>query len=236
MERSIARFLPLLLLAACARSPATADATDPSTAATTSPKAGAAALPPAPPAGEDPAVSPRQAKALIMEAYGCRSPHCDTEINAGESEEEVAWLRRHGYPSPARKAAFGRMTDAALASDAGKGDLAAQVELASRLIEHGRRAEGIDMLQQASLAGSVYANYELSNAYFGVDNVDSAAYLRLAFLLGDAKAARELYSRFPKFGPAEWVYVDRRALRLYENLISVRSRVGGTFVFGPRPQ
>src|SRR5690606_15417979 len=114
-------------------------------------------------------------------------------------------------------------------SDAGKGDLAAQVELASRLIEHGRRAEGIDMLQQASLAGSVYANYELSNAYFGVDNVDSAAYLRLAFLLGDAKAARELYSRFPKFGPAEWVYVDRRALRLYENLISVRSRVGGTF-------
>src|SRR5690606_18250466 len=179
---------------------------------TTSPKAGAAALPPAPPAGEAPAVSPTQAKALIMEAYGCRSPHCDTEINAGESEEEVAWLRRHGYPSPARKAAFGRMTDAALASDAGKGDLAAQVELASRLIEHGRRAEGIDMLQQATLAGSVYANYELSNAYFGVGNVDSAAYLRLAFLLADANAARELYSRFPKFGPAEWVYVDRRAL------------------------
>src|SRR5690606_42142544 len=170
----------------------------------------------------------RQAKAVIMEAYACRSPHCESEINAGEAEEEVAWLRRHGYPSPARREAFGRMTDAALASDAEKGDLAAQVELGSRMIEPGRLTEGIDMLQQASLAGSVYANYELSNAYSGVDNIDSAAYLRLAFLLGDAKAARELYSRFPKFGPAEWVYVDRRSLRLYGNLISLLSSFGST--------
>ncbi|MBV6830536.1 hypothetical protein [Xanthomonas euvesicatoria] len=85
---------------------------------------------------------------------------------------------------------------------------------------------GVATLRKAAATGNIYAYYGLSEAYNGdtpqKSLVESAAYLRLAYLLGDRKASAAIAQR--GLSGIENVVADERAAALYQ-----------TFAKSPRP-
>ena len=120
-----------------------------------------------------------------------------------------------------------------------QGNAAAQAILGSREIALGHADKGKAWLYKASMQGSVYASIQYAEAYATDpqlrDITESLAFYRLAYLLGDWKASRRLYAQFPEAGVAELSYADRRAMRLYTNLLALRVRERQRISFGPRP-
>lgn len=140
--------------------------------------------------------------------------------------EELAWLRANGYPSLRELLALRRASSETLASEVGRGSRTAMVVLGARLVGQRREREGLVLLVQATKAGSIYAYYEVSNAYLRsprlANRIEAAAYMRVAYLLGDVKAAGELQRRFSELGPVEQVFVDERASSLYRTFAGSR--------------
>ena len=100
------------------------------------------------------------------------------------------------------------------------------VVLGARLVRQRRLGDGLDLMRHAAEAGSIYAYYELSNAQMHNPRlgglVESAAFLRVAYLLGDVKAAGVMHRRFKMLGPVERVLVDERAASLYRTFAKNR--------------
>ena len=53
--------------------------------------------------------------------------------------------------------------------------------------------------------------------------VEAGAYLRVAYILGDAKAATELQRRLPGLTPGEQAMIDERAASLYQTMAGARA-------------
>lgn len=149
------------------------------------------------------------------------------------SAADFAWLRKHGYPTREDLERFALMSDVQLQNEANTGALPATVAWADRLISSGDPAKGFDLLITASQRGSIYAYYVTSahtlNRKSMGGRVEAAAFLRIAYLLGDDMAAGEFYVRYGDYAPAELAAVDSRAASLYRTYAQNRPR-------SPRPQ
>ncbi|QTK47762.1 hypothetical protein [Xanthomonas euvesicatoria] len=134
------------------------------------------------------------------------------------SQTEARWLIAHGYPSPAEHARLSKLDLAQLQAESQAGNPAATVFYGSRTARSGRFESGVAILRKAAATGNIYAYYGLSEAYNGdtpqKNLVESAAYLRLAYLLGDRKASAAIAQR--GLSGIENVVADERAAVLYQ--------------------
>jgi hypothetical protein len=139
---------------------------------------------------------------------------------------ELAWLRANGYPSLRELRQLRAASSDALAADVARGSRTAMVILGARLVGQRRLGDGLELMRHAADAGSIYAYYELSSAQMhsrwlgGL--IESAAYLRVAYLLGDVKAAGVMHRRFSMLDPMERALVDERAASLYRTYAKSR--------------
>lgn len=134
------------------------------------------------------------------------------------SPAEAHWLIAHGYPSPAEHARLSKMDLAQLQAESQAGNQAATVLYGTTTALSGRFYSGVAILRKAAASGNIYAYYGLSEAYIcdtpQKNLVDSAAYLRLAYLLGDRKASAAIAQRV--LSDIENVVADERAAVLYQ--------------------
>lgn len=180
--------------------------------------------PPAPANAVRPSVadSGTRAAEAAMARFGCdvESVACRSEddANTAGGPKEALWLARHGYPSRADLESYPVLSNAELDELANQ-DRAFAILRARRQIEQGQVGEGLTALMYLARAGNSYALYEMSRAYREVEEIanfyDAAAYLRLAYMLGDRRAATELYTQFPDWVvPSSMRLIDSRAASL----------------------
>ncbi|WP_115585067.1 hypothetical protein [Xanthomonas arboricola] len=134
------------------------------------------------------------------------------------SQAEAQWLLTHGYPSHAERARLDRMDLAQLKAESQAGNKAATVLYGTKTAVSGRFYPGLAILSKAAATGNLYAYYGLAEVYASDTEhknlVDSAAYLRLAYLLGDGKASSAIAAK--GLSSIENVVADERAAGLYQ--------------------
>lgn len=151
-----------------------------------------------------------------MDRYRCvdtEDRSCKYNSIAASSEAEALWLAQHGYPSQADIEAYPSLSVMELDERAAR-DPAFAALRARRRIEDGELGAGLSQLIGLVKRGNLYALYEMSRAYQGKDVYDSAAYLRLAYLFGDRRAAAELYTQFSDIDIPMLNVIDERAASL----------------------
>ncbi|HEY5804808.1 MAG TPA: hypothetical protein VIT90_14040 [Lysobacter sp.] len=171
--------------------------------------------------------SATSAQKSALDIYRCLEPaSCTSDLLSASSEAEARWLQVNGYPAERELKALEALGDAQLADRVKKGSLPAMVVYGERLSLAGNTQTGMTLLLDAANRGSLYAYYGFSNVYRQVpglrDHIEAAAYLRVAYILGDSKAAQQMLSDFPGYGPADYSVVDRRASQLYKTLARER--------------
>lgn len=134
------------------------------------------------------------------------------------SDAEAQWLWTHGYPTENELARLETLNLDQLKAESQAGNKAATVIYGKKTALTGPFYKGIDILRRAAVAGNLYAYYGLSDVYASDSNnknlVDSLAYLRLAYLLGDAKASAVIAAR--GLSSVENVVADERAASLHK--------------------
>lgn len=162
------------------------------------------------------------ANAMAVQSRICptQDPRCATAgpLQA-RSEAEAAWLIQHGYPSEQENAKLHAESLGKLKELAAGGNRPAAVVYAEKLaLEGGQFNEGFSLLHEQASSGNLFAYYGLSEVLYKDPTkgslVDSAAYLKVAYLLGDTRAS-ELLER-PNFGVAELLAADKRAAGLLQ--------------------
>ncbi|WNH53870.1 hypothetical protein [Stenotrophomonas oahuensis] len=131
--------------------------------------------------------------------------------------EEARWLVEHGYPTKDEQQRLKALTLSQVKAEADAGSPSAKVVYASKLsLEPGKFHSGALLLHDQAVAGNLYAYYGLSEAYWNSNDnrnlVDSAAYLRVAYLLGDSRAGDQIGTL--KLSQAELAVADQRAASL----------------------
>ena len=169
---------------------------------------------------------------VSTEAYCGGDAACLRDPSTPRSAEDASWLKVHGYPDRNRRVELERLDEDALRR-AGTRELAAMAVLAERLAAEGRRDEALKVWIAAAQRGSLHAYHGIA-ALVAADEArggarEAAAYLRLAYLLGDHGAAQALYRQQPGLQGEALAQVDRRALALYASFAKFR-------VPFPRPQ
>ena len=147
-----------------------------------------------------------------------------------KSQEEAEWLIRHKYPSQIELERLRSESMDVLQQKASAGDPTASAVLGKRIAMEKNFMDGQVLLRNQVLSGNFYALYAISESYreSKVPNaVDGAAYLRLAYILGDHKAAIEIAKM--RLSSAELAAADSRASLLYKGF-------AGDQVPDPRPQ
>ena len=146
------------------------------------------------------------------------------------SGAEADWLMRHQYPSAAELAGMQALPLDALRQQASLGNPTASAVLGKRISLEKDFLEGQVILRNQALSGNYYAFYAMSESYRESSTpnlVDAAAYLRLAYILGDNKASTQIARM--NLSPIELVAADSRASRLYRGF-------AGDQIPDPRPQ
>jgi hypothetical protein len=163
-----------------------------------------------------------------------RKPACADDPLAPNSEAELRWMQQHGYPTKEVVERLSRLSDTELEAEAKRGALTAMTELGSRMLEKGDHNGAVWFIRAAD-RGSIYAyyaqsKYEMRKAS-GRGLVESGAYLRVAYILGDHKASYALYEfmRTQNLSMMELDAIDRRAASLYQTYARNRQPA-------PRPQ
>jgi hypothetical protein len=174
------------------------------------------------------------AKDYLPPAVYCADDRaCLQSPATAHSAVDYSWLRRHGYPTREQTASFRTMAEPELKQRADAGDVTAMSALGARLIDSDRGDEGLRRLIAAANGGSLFAYYGIADYVAARPDLgghrEAAAYLRLAYLLGDHHAAAALYRRFPELDRAQYAQIDRRATALYASFAKSRAP-------SPRPQ
>lgn len=165
----------------------------------------------APPVSRPDIVDPKQ---FCSDKYDCHDPLIPNNAN------ELRWMQQYGYPTKDELDRMARLSDVELEMEAKQGKLTAMTELGSRLVDR-NDVNGEKWVYLAQQRGSIYAYYidakTEMNRTLGHGLVESGAHLRLAYLLGDYKAATALYQFASKEGLdiVELNAIDRRAASLY---------------------
>ncbi|MBA8680205.1 hypothetical protein [Stenotrophomonas tumulicola] len=147
-----------------------------------------------------------------------------------KTTEEAEWLIRHRYPTAAELEIMRTQSLDVLKQETSAGNTAAAAVLGKRISLERNFLDGQVILRDQALSGNIYAFYAISESYREAKSpnlIDSAAYLRVAYILGDHKAATEL----ARMGltSAELAAADSRASQLYKGF-------AGDQVPDPRPQ
>lgn len=180
----------------------------------------------------------------LFQAYKCPdsdATRCEYAPLAAVSPAEAQWLARMGYPTPPRAEALNNLPLSELKRLSDANDIVARVFYGKKLVEAGQGLIGLGVMQQAAVRGSVYANIAMAELLMdknsGVaDPVEGKARLRLAYLLGDWKTSYAMSSALDRYSaPVETGVVDRRAMRLYEGLLSAKFREKAPVVISVRP-
>ncbi|MGY1457911.1 MULTISPECIES: hypothetical protein [unclassified Luteimonas] len=162
------------------------------------------------------------------DAYLCAGAHarCSDDVFMAVDAREADWLIRNGYPSPAERQRLQELTIEQLESEA-PGNEAAVLELAMRHLDAGDPYHAIGMTYPLARAGNLFAYHVLADIHAAKgprqDMLESGAYLRLAYILGDHRAGDVLAERLSRFGPVEHRMVDRRAASLYQTFAEGRT-------------
>ncbi|MEQ1514557.1 MAG: hypothetical protein ABL934_18020 [Lysobacteraceae bacterium] len=169
--------------------------------------------------------SPLQASApsgIVDPKQFCgRKPACADDPNIPNNEQELRWMQQHGYPTKDELDRLARLSETELEEEAKGGGLTAMTELGTRMVER-NDPNGLRWILQARDRGSIYAYYAQSkkemNRTLGNGLVESGAFLRVAYMLGDYKAATALYrfTQKERLGLVELNAIDRRAASLYQ--------------------
>jgi len=163
------------------------------------------------------------ATGVEIDAYLCSPADLGCNVTAdpftARSKEEATWLAAHGYPSKAKYQAMMAKSLEQLQAEAAKGDRSAAVVYAQKiaLVPNGFY-DGVGMLHDQAVSGNLFAYYGLSDVYWNSaehkDLVGSAAYLRVAYLLGDWKVTNKIGQL--DLSPVEFAAADERAAKLRE--------------------
>ncbi|PPU70457.1 hypothetical protein XcuCFBP2542_18770 [Xanthomonas cucurbitae] len=134
------------------------------------------------------------------------------------SDAEAKWLLSNGYPTEAELARLDKLSLDQLKAESQAGNKAATVIYGKKTATSGHFQEGLGILRNAASSGNLYSYYGLSDIYASETKdknlIDSAAYLRLAYLLGDGKASADIALR--GLSSVESVAADERAASLYK--------------------
>ena len=162
--------------------------------------------------------------------YICRVDCGNPGPLEAKSEREAEWLAKHRYPTTQEESYLRSAPLDLIQQEYQMGNPAAAVELGRRTALNGQFGEGLALLRNQTLSGNLYSYYSLSEISKTVpvkSVIEPAAYLRLAYLLGDVKAA-EMISTM-ELSSVELAAADARAMHLYNGFASGQ-------VSDPRPQ
>ncbi len=137
---------------------------------------------------------------------------------SARSPAEAQWLIQHGYPSEQENAKLHAASLQSLQEMAASGNRPAPLSTRRELPWRpgsSRKAPCFSMSKPSQAICSLTMGYPRSTTTTSHGSlVDSAAYLKVAYLLGDSRAS-ELLDR-PKLGTAELLSADKRAAGLLE--------------------
>lgn len=141
------------------------------------------------------------------------------------SYEDALWLQMHGYPDSTQLRDYQTLPLGELEALAASGDLVAKAMAGTRLALAYKSPDGILMLQQAAVEGSVHALSTLAHIYADrgpqQDRVLAEAYRRLALTRGDyVQAAFPLGARL---SPREAILAEANYLRLTREFAQARA-------------
>lgn len=177
---------------------------------------------------ESAATAGSTATSAKISEYLCEGKGCGiADPLSARTREEALWLIRNGYPSASDLKAWSLLSDDQLKRVADGGSLAAKAVYGERIALKGDMTGLNDLLASAN-SGSIYSYYGTSRVYAKSNAIDGAAFLRVAYMLGDSRASGALMDSFPRFGPADYYVIDRRAAELYKSYARARTPV-------PRP-
>jgi hypothetical protein len=156
-------------------------------------------------------------------SYVCRpgDASCQSSALGAKDDAEASWLQRNGYPSETEYRRLTSLSADQLKRAADSGSLPAMVIYGETASKSGDTKQGLSYIYSAIQKGSIYGYYGMSEVYAkspGIsDRIDAAAYLRVAYLLGDSKAATEIQKNFESLSALESASIDRRASDLYKS-------------------
>ncbi|AWH16923.1 hypothetical protein C1922_06110 [Stenotrophomonas sp. ZAC14D2_NAIMI4_7] len=165
-----------------------------------------------------------------IESYLCGLDCAGAGPLDARTAAEAMWLIKHGYPSAFDRDRLQSLSRAELLQLVGSGSLPGAVELGKRVALEDNVLDGKIILRQQANAGNMYAYYGLADVSANSQPrslVDAAAYLRMAYMLGDDKAASEIAKL--RLTSAELVAADKRASHLFGGYAGEQAR-------DPRPQ
>lgn len=151
-----------------------------------------------------------------LSALICTGECADLGPLEASSEAEALWMVKHRYPSKQELQRLAAMSITQLQQEAAAGNSAAAVMLGKRIALERNFVEGQVILREQTLSGNMFAFYAISESFREAQDrnlVEGAAYLRLAYILGDRKAADEIAKM--RLSSAEISAADTRALQLY---------------------
>lgn len=162
--------------------------------------------------------------------YICRKDCESPGPLEAKSEREAEWLAKHHYPTTQEESYLRSAPLDLIQQESQLGNPSAAVELGRRTALNGQFGEGLTILRNQALSGNLYSYYALSEISKTVpvkSVIEPAAYLRLAYLLGDVKAAEVISAM--ELSSVELAAADARAMHLYNGF-------AGGQVSDPRPQ
>lgn len=214
-----------LVLAGCGRAPEPEHSQDAALDAAATPVEAASDRPVTPRA-----VAVAAPSALLdgPEAYLCPDDdrRCSGDAFMAATPAEAEWLMRNGYPSPAERERLQALSVEQLEAEAPDNE-AAMLELAKRYSDGGDPYHAIGLAFPLAQSGNLFAYYTLADIHAAKgprqNPLEGAAFLRLAYILGDYRAIDVLGERMLRRGPVEHRMVDRRAARLYQTFAGSRA-------------
>lgn len=165
----------------------------------------------------------------------------ENDPSSPRSEQEQAWLDRHGYPNAEQWVEYNAASDDLLAQAASNGDAVAEIMLNARRLRSGDQDAETALLYSAAL-GNTFALEMLSSTIVGGgrsgDPIDAYAFSRVAEMRGDLTLGmgREMF--FPvRLDSAQRAEAEARALNYFNMLIEIQREVQGenATITDPRP-
>lgn len=150
-----------------------------------------------------------------LSKYKCTVDCFTTGPLEAKSDAEAMWMVKHKYPTQAEIDSFSVMSLSELEHEYRSGNSTAAVVLGKKISLERDFYEGQAILRDQTMSGNMYAFYAMSDSYLNKkppNLVDTIAFLRVAYLLGDYKAAREVANL--GLSSVEVAAGDARALQL----------------------
>lgn len=169
----------------------------------------------------------------LAENYVCTDCEEDDPF-AAKSVEEAAWMQSRGFPTPEQLQHMDSLDRGTLRALADQGNLPSMGLYGKLLVQDGDLEEGLGYLNRAAQSGSIYALYALSEvklypeADVGMNQYVAAAQIRVAYLLGDNRAASYLYRTIPDLDIDKLDIIDQNASAYFFRLRQKQAQVTGT--------